>query len=127
MLYVLPNNFMGNSVSVTVTTSTGDGSSNTSGDGRGDLLVNGVSHTFTAGETYTWTVPVTANGTIEFKAAASAPYSPDFTQIVISSGSGAKYNSQRPGVKSLEKNLKPGKALGITNSKGVRDIKLIND
>ena len=120
IMYVLPDDFMGNSVSVSVTTSTGT-------DGAGDLLVNGISHTFTAGETYTWTVPVTANGTIEFKAAASASYSPDFTLITISSGSGAKFNSQRPSVKSLEKSLKTGNALGISNSKGVRDIKLIND
>ena len=120
ILYVLPDDFMGNSVSVSVTTSTGT-------DGAGDLLVNGVSHTFTAGETYTWTVPVTANGTIEFKAAASATYSPDFTLITISSGNGAKFNSLRPSVKSLEKSLKPGNALGISNSKGMRDIKLIND
>ncbi len=120
IMYVLPDDFMGNSVSVTVTTSTGE-------DGAGDLIVNGVSHTFTAGETYTWTIPVTANGTIEFKAAASANYSPDFTQITISSGNGAKLYSQRPGVKSLEKSLKHGNALGITNSKGVRDIKFIND
>ena len=120
IMYVLPDDFMGNSVSVTVTTSTGT-------DGAGVLIVNGVSHTFTAGETYTWTVPVTANGTIEFKADASADYSPDFTQITISSGNGAKLYSQRPGVKSLEKSLKHGNALGITNSKGVRDIKFIND
>ena len=84
MIYVLPDTYMGNSVNVTVTTSTGDGA--------GDLYVNGILHTFTAGETYTYTIPVTANGAIEFKSNGST-YSPDFTQIVISGGNPAKYNA----------------------------------
>lgn len=90
ILYTMPSSFMGNSVNVTITSSTGS-------DGAGPMYVNGVLHTFTAGETYTWTVPVSANGTIEFKANATDDftntYSIDFTQIVISSGNGSSMNA----------------------------------
>ena len=85
-MYTLPDNFMGNSVNVTITTSN-------SSDGAGDLYVNNVLHTFAAGETYTWTVPVTTGGTIEVKANAmndfTNTFSPDFTSMVISSGNGS--------------------------------------
>ncbi|MBQ9556952.1 MAG: hypothetical protein IJV05_12095 [Muribaculaceae bacterium] len=81
IMYTMPSNFMGNSVNVSITTNNGD-------DGAGDLYVNGQVHTFTAGETYTWTVPVRANGAIELKC-VSADFSIDFTKIVISSGNGA--------------------------------------
>ena len=90
ILYTMPSSFMGNSVNVTITSSTGS-------DGAGPMYVNGVLHTFTAGETYTWTVPVSANGIIEFKANATDDYtntySIDFTQIVISSGNGSSMNA----------------------------------
>ena len=85
MLYMMPDDFMGNSVNVTVTTANSD-------DGAGDVVVNGISHTFTAGETYTWTVPVTANGAIEFKSDGNT-YSPDMTVIVISGGTSAKLSA----------------------------------
>ena len=87
MMYRMPDTFLGNSVNVTVTASTGD-------DGAGDLYVNGVLHTFTAGETYTWTVPTGPNGAIVFKSNGET-YSNDFTQIVISSGNGASLNAPR--------------------------------
>ena len=90
ILYTMPSSFMGNSVNVSLTSSTGS-------DGAGPMYVNGVLHTFTAGETYTWTVPVSANGTIEFKANATDDftntYSIDFTRIVISSGNGSSMNA----------------------------------
>lgn len=123
MLYVLPDNFMGNSVNVSVTTSTGT-------DGAGVVVVNGVSHTFTAGETYTWTVPVTTNGVIEFKSDGET-YSADFTRIVISSASGAKLNAPRqdentrPGIKSLEKSLKATTSQPMANSKNDIGSKII--
>ena len=85
MLYMMPDDFMDNSVNVTVTTANSD-------DGTGDVVVNGISHTFTAGETYTWTIPVTANGAIEFKSDGTT-YSPDMTVIVISGGTGAKLSA----------------------------------
>ena len=126
MLYVLPENFMGNSVNVSITTSTGD-------DGAGAIVVNGIGYTFTAGETYTWTVPVTANGAIEFKSDGTT-YSADFTQIVISSGSGAKMNAPRqdnvqsPKVKALDKSLKANAPLPMDNSKNQFSSKIkIND
>ena len=85
ILYTMPRSFMGNSVNVTVTSSTGDGA--------GDLYVNGIVHTFAAGETYTWTIPVAAGGVIEFKANVAGSltnnFSIDFTKIIISSGNGA--------------------------------------
>lgn len=85
IIFTMPSNFMGNSVSVTVTSSTGE-------DGAGILYVNDVLHTFTAGETYTWTVPVNANGTIEFKSDGQT-YSVDISRIVISSGNGSALNA----------------------------------
>lgn len=84
IIFTMPDSFMGNSVTVTVTSSTGS-------DGAGILYVNGVLHTFTAGETYTWTVPVSANGTIEFKSDGQT-YSVDISSIVISSGNGSALN-----------------------------------
>lgn len=85
ILYTMPRSFMGNSVNVTVTSSTGDGA--------GELYVNGILHTFAAGETYTWTIPVAAGGVIEFKANVAGSltnnFSIDFTKIIISSGNGA--------------------------------------
>ena len=88
LLYTLPNTFLGNSVRVTVTTSTGDGG--------GDLYVNGVAHTFTAGQTYTWTIPVSANGMIEFKPSANDNFTPDITSIIISSGNGHAMSAPAP-------------------------------
>lgn len=88
MLYTLPDDFMGNSVNVTVTTANSD-------DGTGDVVVNGISHTFISGETFTWSIPVTANGAIEFKSDGTT-FSPDITQIVISSN-GAKQNTTDKG------------------------------
>ena len=85
MLFTMPDTFMGNSVTVTITTNTGDG-------GIGDISVNGELHTFTSGETYTWTVPVTANGTIEFKSNGET-YTADITRIVISSSNGSALNA----------------------------------
>ena len=84
MLFTMPDSFMGNSVQVKVTTSTGS-------DGAGDVYVNGIGHTFTSGSTYTWTVPVTANGTIEFKPNGET-YSADITRIEITSGNRSALN-----------------------------------
>ena len=84
IMYTMPASFMGNSVQVTIT-------SNNSSDGAGDLYVNGQVHTFTSGETYTWTIPVSANGAIELKC-VSDDFSIDFTRIVISSGNGSALN-----------------------------------
>ena len=85
MLFTMPDNFMGNSVQVKVTTSTGD-------DGAGDVYVNGIGHTFTPGSSYIWTVPVTANGVIEFKPNGET-YSADITKIEFMSGNGSSLNS----------------------------------
>ena len=87
IVYRMPAYFMGSSVNVTMTSSN-------SSDGAGDIYVNGVLHTFTAGETYTWTVPVVAGGAIEFKG-VSDTFSIDFTKIIISSGNGAPSGAPR--------------------------------
>lgn len=84
MLFTLPDSFMGNSVQVKVTTSTGS-------DGAGDVYVNGIGHTFTSGSSYIWTVPVTANGTIEFKPNGDT-YSADIIKIEITSANGMALN-----------------------------------
>ena len=74
VLYTMPNDFAGNSVNVTIIADTGT-------YGNGSMMVNGVSHTFVAGETYTWTVPVCANGTILFACIPTDPYSVDVSKI----------------------------------------------
>ena len=77
-------------VNVTVTSSTGE-------DGAGELYVNGIGHTFTSGETFIWSIPVAANGVIEFKGNVigdfTNSYSIDFTRIVITSGNGSTMNA----------------------------------
>ena len=87
IVYRMPASFMGKSVNVTMTASTGT-------DGAGDMYVNGVLHTFNAGETYTWTIPVVAGGAIEFHG-VSTTFSIDFTKIIISSGNGAPTGAPR--------------------------------
>ena len=87
IVYMMPASFMGKSVNVTMTTSTGS-------DGAGEMYVNGVLHNFNAGETYTWTIPVTAGGAIEFRGISNT-FSIDFTKIVISSGNGAPTGAPR--------------------------------
>ena len=80
ILFYLPNTFAGHEVNVAVTTCSG------TTYGAGDLYVNDVAHTFTAGSTYTWPVTVAANGIIVFKKGTNATYSPALEKIVISSG-----------------------------------------
>ena len=88
VLYTMPNDFTGNSVNVTITSDSGS-------YGAGSIMVNGESHTFTAGTSHTWTVPVRANGTILFACQPTDPYSVDVTKIVISSGNGSASNAPR--------------------------------
>jgi len=82
--YTMPASFMGNNVNVTVTASSGD-------DGAGAMYVNGELHTFSSGETYTWNVPVSANGVIEFKGDGTT-YSIDINRIDISSANRGALN-----------------------------------
>ncbi len=74
--YRMPNTFTGNRVYVTVTSDTGS-------DGAGQLSVNNTNHTFTSGSSYTWTITVSAGGTITF-AAPRRDYSVDISKVVIS-------------------------------------------
>lgn len=123
IIYTMPRNFMGNTVNVTVT-------SNTSEDGAGDLYVNGIVHTFTTGETYTWSIPVAANGFIEIKGNAigsfTNSYSIDFTRIVITSGNGSSMNAPVYHAIDDQEGIMPNK-LGLrqltdTETKELRDM-----
>lgn len=125
-IYTMPNTFMGNSVTVTVTTSTGS-------DGAGILVVNDQPYTFTAGSTYSWTVPVTAGGIIEFKTDGTT-YSADITRIVISSGNGSAMSAPVHNASVQNGKVVKGKksltlpVLPITESEKERNILVkIND
>lgn len=86
--YTMPSTFTGNRVYVTVTSDTGN-------DGAGVLLVNNVSHTFTSGSSYTWSVNVSAGGTITFSAPNNSSYSVDISKIVISAANSATMNKPK--------------------------------
>ena len=86
--YTMPATFTGNTVYVTVTSDTGS-------DGAGDLLVNNSSHTFTSGSSDTWTVNVSAGGTITFSAPSSSNWSVDIARIAISAVNPAALNRPR--------------------------------
>ena len=98
--YTMPSSFYGNSVTVTVT-------SNTDDDGAGHLVVNGEDYQFTAGETHSWTVPVTTNGIIEFKPLEGETYSIDIASIVITSGNGSSLNAPRHASDNQAKSMAP--------------------
>ena len=91
MIYTMPPSFSGNTVNVTVT-------STNHSYGSGDLMVNGVNHTFTQGSSYTWTVPVMAGGVIPFRLAPDNEdgYTCDIAKIVIQSGNGNAMNAPQP-------------------------------
>lgn len=86
--YTMPSTFTGNRVYVTVTSDTGS-------DGAGVLLVNNSSHTFTSGSSYTWSVNVSAGGTITFSAPSTSSWSVDMSKIVISAVNSATMNKPR--------------------------------
>lgn len=86
VLYTMPADFAGNSVNVTIIADSGT-------YGSGSMLVNGVSYTFSAGETHTWTVPIHANGTILFACDPEESYTADVTRIIISSGNGSSLSA----------------------------------
>ena len=93
IIYTLPLTYMGNSVNVTVTA--GANLVSVNDDNKGILVINNVSHTFNAGETYTWTnVPVTAGGIIEIKTDGTV-YSTDLASITIAGGNGSALNAPR--------------------------------
>ena len=115
VLYTMPNDFAGNSVNVTIIADTGT-------YGNGSMMVNGVSHTFVAGETYTWTVPVCANGTILFACIPTDPYSVDVSKIIISSGNGSASGAPRHVSNNQGKNI----AKGVKNSVNNHKFSVIN-
>lgn len=121
ILFTLPDTFVGNQVTVTVTSCTGD-------YGARDLYVNGMLHTFTSGTSHTWTVDVSANGTIEFKG-PSDTYSVGISSIVISSGNPSSLNAPKNfGDLNDRFNHKAGETKQFSESQKERNKKvIIND
>ena len=86
ILYTMPNTFAGSSVNVVMKADSGTNSG-------GSILVNGVKHTFSPGETYTWTLPISANGTILFTCDRDENYTLNVSKVEIIGGNGAALNT----------------------------------
>ena len=87
MSFTVPNSFIGNSVTVSITTINDE-------KGARDVYVNGILHTFSAGETYSWNIPATANSTIEIMPNGSIA-SAYMSHIEITGGNGSSLNAPR--------------------------------
>lgn len=129
IIYTMPESFLGNSVTVTVTS--GPNLDNSDNNYTGILVVNDVQYTFNGSGTHSWTVPVSAGGIIEFKTDGQT-YSTDIASIVISSGNGSALNApvQASNGKfiSLPRGMNAKAALPIERSSKQREIKvIIND
>lgn len=90
IIFQMPETFLGNNVTVTVTS--GPNLDNSDNNYTGILYVNDVLYTFTGSGTHSWTVPVSAGGIIEFKTDGQT-FSTDIASIVISSGNGSALNA----------------------------------
>ena len=126
IIFQMPETFIGNSVTVTVTSGPNLDNNNT-----GILYVNDVLYTFTGSGSHTWTVPLSSNGIIEFKADGQT-YSTDIASIVISSGNGhamsAPVQAANGEFTSHPRGLKAKAALPIGQSHKQREFKaIIND
>lgn len=129
IIFQMPETFLGNNVTVTVTS--GPNLDNSANNYTGILYVNDVLYTFTGSGTHSWTVPVSAGGIIEFKTDGQT-YSTDIASIVISSGNGhamsAPAQASNVEFTSLPRGLKVKTALPIEQSKKQREFKaIIND
>ena len=129
IIFQMPETFLGNNVTVTVTS--GPNLDNSDNNYTGILYVNDVLYTFTGSGTNSWTVPVSAGGIIEFKTDGQT-YSTDIASIVISSGNGnamsAPAQASNGEFTSLPRGLKVKTALPIEQSKKQREFKaIIND
>jgi len=129
IIFQMPETFLGNNVTVTVTS--GPNLDNSDNNYTGILYVNDVLYTFTGSGTHSWTVPVSAGGIIEFKTDGQT-YSTDIASIVISSGNGnamsAPAQASNGEFTSLPRGLKVKTALPIEQSKKQREFKaIIND
>ena len=114
IMYTMPNTFTGNSVTVEVT------SANDS-DGAGHLVVDGTDYQFSSGETHSWNVTVSANGTIKFEPLEGETYSIDIANIVIRSGNRSSLNAPR-----LSNNQTPSMNQHVDDSKvRVKDSKVL--
>lgn len=105
LIYTMPPTFAGRAVNVTVNSITGSW-------GAGNVVVNGVKKTFTAGSSQTWSVPVSANGTIRFQLASGDNYTCGITKIVIQSGNGTAQNAPQ-GVPASSRGIMSGRELSI--------------
>lgn len=85
--YFVPNTFVGNTVAVTVTTGIGP-------DGAGKLVVNGVLYEYRSpGTSYTWNVPISANGAVIIEPAPGEQFSVDLSKIEVRGVNNATMNS----------------------------------
>jgi hypothetical protein len=104
-IYTMPSTFAGHTVNVIVNSVSGSW-------GAGNVVVNGVKKTFTAGSSQTWSVPVSANGTIRFQLASGDNYTCGITKIVIQSGNGTAQNAPQ-GVPASSRGIMSGRELSI--------------
>ncbi len=120
LIYTMPPTFTGNTVNVTVT-------STNHSDGAGILVVNGTSHTFTQGSSYTYIVPASANGVIQFKSAEGESYTCDIAKIVIQSGNGTAMHAplSQPNKHSLKKLNLNGKEINLQKIESSSDNKQV--
>lgn len=120
LIYTMPPTFTGNTVNVTVT-------STNHSDGAGILVVNGTSHTFTQGSSYTYVIPASANGVIQFKSAEGESYTCDIAKIVIQSGNGTAMHAplSQPNKHSLKKLNLNGKEINLQKRESSSDYKQV--
>ena len=105
IIYTMPNTFTGSSVTVEVTSAT-------TGDGAGHLIVDGIDYQFSSGETHSWNVTVSANGTITIEPIEGETFSIDIANIVIRSGNRSSMNAPR-----LSNNQTPSMNHNVDDSK----------
>ena len=120
LIYTMPPTFTGNTVNVTVTSTNHE-------YGAGILVVNGTSHTFTQGSSYTYIVPASANGVIQFKSAEGQSYTCDIAKIVIQSGNGTAMHAplSQPIKHSLKKLNLNGKEINLQKIESSSDNKQV--
>ena len=104
-IYTMPSTFAGHTVNVIVNSVSGSW-------GAGNVVVNGVKKTFTAGSSQTWSVPVSANGTIRFQVASGNNYTCGITKITIQNGNGTAQNAPQ-GVPAPSRGIMSGRELSI--------------
>ena len=86
VIYTMPPTFAGHTVNVIVNSVSGSW-------GAGNVVVNGETKALTASSSQTWTVPVSANGTIRLQVASGDTYTCGITKVTIQNGNGTAQNA----------------------------------